>query len=268
MSLPGIAALSVPPFADDAFSRVLCVVAHPDDVEYGTSSAVGAWTARGIDVAYLLLTRGEAGMDASPPDRTRELRTQEQLRAAEAVGVTKVTFLDHPDGVLEYGLALRRDVARAIRQYRPDAVVVGSWEVEFTAGLNQADHRVAGLTALDAIRDAGNRWVFAEQLEEGLEPHAVRWLLVGGDARPTHGVDVTGAPLERGIASLEAHGQYLAGIPGHPPPRPMITGITALQGRAMGAAHAVLFRAFDFHSPPPIALEAMAAAASARPSSA
>jgi LmbE family N-acetylglucosaminyl deacetylase len=258
MSMPGAAVVRVPPFANDDFSRVLCVVAHPDDVEYGTSSAVAAWTARSIDVAYLLLTRGEAGMDASPPDRTRELRTREQLRASEVVGVTDVTFLDHPDGVLEYGLPLRRDIARTIRSYRPDAVVVGSWEVEFVAGLNQADHRVAGLAALDAVRDAGNRWVFPELLDDGLEPHSVRWLLVGGDERPTHGVDVTGEPLEAGIASLEAHGEYLAGIPGHPPPRPMITGITALQGRAMGVPHAVLFRAFDFQAPPPIALEAMA----------
>src|SRR3954452_11847644 len=261
MSVPAAAAVSVPPFADGAFSRVLCVVAHPDDVEYGTSSAVAAWTARGIDVAYLLLTRGEAGMDASVPDRTRELRTQEQLRAAEAVGVSEVTFLDHPDGVLEYGLALRRDIAREIRRGRPDAVLIGSWEIEFAAGLNQADHRVAGLAALDAVRDAGNRWVFPEQLDDGLEPHGVRWLLVGGDSRPTHGVDVSGEPLAKGVASLEAHGQYLAGIPGHPPPRPMITGITALSGRTMGVANAVLFRAYDFHAPPPIALEAMAAAA-------
>jgi LmbE family N-acetylglucosaminyl deacetylase len=132
---------------------------------------------------------------------------------------------------------------------------------EFVAGLNQADHRLAGLAAVDALRDAGNRWVFRELLDEGLEPWTVRWLLVGGDPRPTHGVDVTGEPLQRGIASLEAHGQYLAGIPGHPPPRAMITGITALQGRAMGVRHAVLFRAFDFAAPPPIALEAMRAAA-------
>jgi LmbE family N-acetylglucosaminyl deacetylase len=264
MSMPGAAAVRIPPFADDDFSRVLCVVAHPDDVEYGTSSAVAAWTARGIDVAYLLLTRGEAGMDALPPDRTRELRTREQQRACEVVGVSDLTMLDHPDGVLEYGLTLRRDIARKIREYRPDAVVVGSWEIEFVAGLNQADHRVAGLAALDAVRDAGNRWVFPELLDEGLEPHGVRWLLVGGDARPTHGVDITGDALEKGIASLEAHGEYLAGIPGHPPPRAMITGISAMQGGAMGVASAVLFRAFDFHAPPPIALEAMAAAERAR----
>src|SRR5262249_6537027 len=238
----------VPPFADDDFRRVLCVAAHPDDVEYGISSAVAAWTARGVDVAYLLLTWGEAGMDSSPPERTAQLRAEEQLAGSHAAGVTQVDFLDYPDGVLEYSLGLRRDIARVIRRRKPDAVVVGSWDVEFVGGLNQADHRVAGLAALDALRDAANRWVFPELLDEGLQPFSVRWLLVGGDPRPTHGVDVTGEPLERGIASLEAHAQYLAGIPGHPPPRPMVTGITALQGRAMGVPNAVLFRAWDFHA--------------------
>jgi LmbE family N-acetylglucosaminyl deacetylase len=246
------------PFPADAFHRVLCVVAHPDDVEYGTSSAVAAWTSQGAEVAYLLLTRGEAGMDASSPHLTAELRVREQVEGSTAVGVAQVDFLHHPDGVLVYSLELRRDIARAIRRFRPDAVLVGSWEVEFVAGLNQADHRVAGLAAIDAVRDAGNRWVFPELLEdEGLAPWSPRWLLVSGDSRPTHGVDVTGDPLERGIASLEAHREYLAGIPGHPPPRQMITGITALQGRRLGVPHAVLFRAFDFHAPPPIALEAM-----------
>jgi LmbE family N-acetylglucosaminyl deacetylase len=254
---------ALPPFPADAFERVLCVVAHPDDVEYGTSSAVAAWTSQGVDVAYLLLTRGEAGMDASSPAETAELRTREQIAASEAVGVSQVDFLDHPDGVLVYSVEMRRDIARVIRRYRPDAVLVGSWDVEFVAGLNQADHRVAGLAAADAVRDAGNRWVFPELLDEGLEPWSPRWLLVGGSDAPTHGVDVTGEPLERGIASLEAHGQYLAGIPGHPPPRLMISGITAVNGRQMGVANAVLFRAFDFHAPPAIALEAMRLAAEA-----
>ena len=250
----------IPPFAEDAFRRVLCVVAHPDDVEYGISSAVAAWTARGLEVAYLLLTRGEAGMDGSPPERTRKIRTEEQIAGSRAVGVTEVEFLDHPDGMLEYGVGLRRDIARVIRRRQPDAVVVGSWDVEFLGGLNQADHRVAGLAAVDALRDAGNRWVFPALLDEGLQPHSVRWLLVGADPRATHGVEVTGEPLERGIASLEAHAQYLAGIPGHPAPRMMVTGITAWHGRAMGVPNAVLFRAFDFQAPPPIAAEIMAAA--------
>ena len=254
-------AVAVQTLPADAFRRVLCVVAHPDDVEYGTSSAVAAWTRSGIDVAYLLLTRGEAGMDASPPEKTAELRVRDQVAGSLAVGVSTVDFLEYPDGVLVYSMDMRRDIARAIRSYRPDALVIGTWEVEFVAGLNQADHRVAGLAALDALRDAGNRWVFPELLDEGLEPWSTRWLLVSGDSRPTHGVDVSGDALQRGIASLEAHEAYLAGIPGHPPPRLMITAITAMQGRALGVPHAVLFRAYDFHAPPPIALEAMSQAA-------
>jgi LmbE family N-acetylglucosaminyl deacetylase len=246
---------ALPSLPDRSFRRVLCVVAHPDDVEYGTSAAVAAWTARGVDVAYLLLTRGEAGMDAVVPERTAALRMDEEVAAAAAVGVTRVQFLDHPDGVLQYGLDLRRDIARSIRSFQPDVVVVGAWEVEVSGTLNQADHRVAGLAAVDAVRDAANRWVFRELLDEGLEPWSVRWLLVAGEDRPTHGVDITGEPLDRGIASLEAHAQYLAGIPGHPAPKDLIPDFTASAGRVMGVANAVLFRVWDLQAPPDIDTE-------------
>lgn len=244
----------VSPFADDDFHRVLCVVAHPDDVEYGVSSAVAAWTARGVDVSYLILTRGEAGIDESPPERTAQLRTREQITGSHAVGVSQVYFLDFPDGVLEYSVDLRHEIARAIRRHKPDALAVGSWDIEVSGRLNQADHRVAGLATLDALRDAGNRWLYRGLLDEGLHPWSVRWLLVWGHPQPTHGVDVTGEPLERGIASLEAHAEYLASISisGHPGPRPLITGTTASQGRMMGVPNAVLFRAWDFHAPRPV----------------
>ena len=41
---------------------VLAVVAHPDDMEYGASVAVAKWASEGIEVNYLLLTHGEAGI--------------------------------------------------------------------------------------------------------------------------------------------------------------------------------------------------------------
>jgi len=249
----------LPRLPDDSFQRVLCVAAHPDDIEYGTSSAVAVWTSRGVEVAYLMLTRGEAGMDARTPDDTRTLRTAEQIAAGTAVGVSEIEFFDYPDGMMELSLGLRRDISRAIRKFRPDVVLTGSWEVEFVAGLNQADHRVAGMATLDAVRDAGNRWVFPELIEEGLEPWSVRWLLVPGHTEPTHGVEVTGEPLERGIAALEAHREYLAGIPGHPPARLMLTMITKMQGAAIGANNAVLLRAWDFQAPPPMVADLLAA---------
>jgi LmbE family N-acetylglucosaminyl deacetylase len=158
--------------------------------------------------------------------------------------------------MLVYSLDLRRDISRAIRRFQPDVVVCGSWDVEFVAGLNQADHRAAGLACVDAVRDADNTWVFPElAAAEGLQKWAVSWLLVAGDNRPTHGVDVTGEPLARGIASLEAHAGYLADLPGHPAPRDLIAGLTGGQGTALGVSNAVLFRAYNLRgggpTPPP-----------------
>ncbi len=229
---------------DEDFHRVLCVVAHPDDVEYGTSAAVAEWTARGVEVAYLLLTSGEAGMQR-PPAETGPLRAEEQRAACAAVGVERLQILNHPDGVLVYSLDLRRDIARVIRQFRPDAVVTGSWEIEPGYGLNQADHRAAGLATLDAVRDADNTWVFPELAQtEGLAKWGTTWLLASGHSRPSHGVAVSQESVARAVASLQAHRAYLADLPDHPRPQEFIPAMLAEQGDALGTRHGVLFRAW------------------------
>lgn len=233
-------------FSLDGIETALCVVAHPDDVEYGTSAAVAAWIDRGVEVHYLLLTSGEAGMQR-PPEEIGPLRAKEQQNACDAVGVKSLEILDFPDGMLEYSLEMRKAIARVIRRIRPNVVLTMTWDVEPSWGLNQADHRAAGLAAADAVRDADNTWVFPElAAEEGLENWGTDWLLVAGSATPTHFVDVTGEPLERGIASLEAHAEYLAALPDHPAPQDMLTEISAETGKAAGGvAAAIGFRAFE-----------------------
>lgn len=232
-------------FPLDGIERALCVVAHPDDVEYGTSAAMAAWIDRGVDVHYLLLTSGEAGMQR-PTEEVGPLRAKEQQAACDAVGVTSLEILDFPDGMLEYSLSMRKAIARVIRRIRPNAVLTMTWDVEPSWGLNQADHRAAGLAAADAVRDADNTWVFGElATDEGLEKWGADWLLVGGVKEPTHFVDVTGDPLERGIASLEAHAEYLAALEDHPAPRDMLTEISAQSGRDCGVANAITFRAYQ-----------------------
>ena len=228
---------------DHEFTRVLCVVAHPDDMEYGASAAVHRWTQAGVEVAYLLLTSGEAGMQ-SPPDVVGPLRALEQRQACDAVGVSELTILDHPDGMLQPDLDLRRSIAREIRRFRPDVVVTGTWEEEVDWGLNQADHRAAGLATLDACRDADNTWVFPElAADEGLAKWGPTWLLVHGHTRPTHGVELADADVAAAVASLSAHKAYLADLPDHPQPADFILGMLQGQGQALGAAHAMLFRA-------------------------
>lgn len=233
---------------DEQWARVLCVVAHPDDLEYGTSAAVASWTRRGVEVAYLLLTSGEAGMSAHPRE-TGPLRAREQREACETVGVQDLTVLEHSDGHLEYGLDLRRDIARRIREFRPDAVITTTFEVEAFGGLNQADHRAAGLAAIDAVRDADNAWVFPDLAEAGLEPWHTRWILISGREDPTHGVEVSGADVDRGVASLLCHRAYLADLPGHPDPGEFIPMIMRGDGELLGAEFAVAFRGYDLGEP-------------------
>src|SRR5690625_4973777 len=205
----------LPALAEDDVQRGLCIVAHPDDMEYGASAAVAAWTGAGVEVSYLLLTRGEAGM-AEPPEEVASLRAREQQRACDIVGVSQLRLLDHPDGMLTSSLELRRDIARVVRQVRPDLVVTANFDVEAYGGLNQADHRVAGLAAVDGSRDAANPWVHRELCEvEGLEPWKARALLIAGHPEPTHAKTVGAEHTQAAVDSLTAHEAYLRHIGDH-----------------------------------------------------
>ncbi|WP_020671342.1 PIG-L deacetylase family protein [Amycolatopsis nigrescens] len=192
------------------WQRALAVVAHPDDLEYGSSGAIARWTGKGREVRYLLACRGEAGIDGLAPEECAEVREREQLASAAVVGVREVEFLDHQDGVIEYGVPLRRDIAAAIRRHRPQLVITTNYQQTWEGGWpNTPDHRNVGQAVLDAIGDAGNRWIFRDL---GLEPWGgVRWLAVHGSPNITHAEDVTDT-MDLAVASLLEHRAYLAGL--------------------------------------------------------
>lgn len=222
--------------------RILVVVAHPDDAEYGTSAAVAQWTSSGIEVGYLLLTAGEAGMQRTPQE-AGPLRAEEQRRACDTVGVERLTILDFPDGTLEASMELRLAIAREIRTFRPDAVVCGSGALMVPWGIDHADHRAAGIATIDAVRDADNRWVFPELIrDEDLAPWGTTWLLLTG-SEPTHYVAINHTGVNRAIASLSAHEAYLADLPWHPAPQDAIPQMLQAQGALAGVPHAVTFAA-------------------------
>ena len=227
-------------FPED-WQTALAIVAHPDDLEYGAASAVAKWTAQGKGVVYLMVSRGEAGIDGMRPPEVGPLRSQEEINAARAVGVDVVEFLEHPDGIIEYGLPLRRDISRAIRRHRPDVILTLSHHLQFPSGhLNMADHRHVGLAVFDAARDAGNRWVFPELLDEGLEPWGgVRFVAVFGPAGSTHGIDVTGY-WEQGLESLRQHKVYLENLgPSAANTFDFLTAHAVESGQVFGCQYAV-----------------------------
>lgn len=98
---------------------VLCVGAHPDDIEIGMGGTVAGMVRRGSAVAFLDLTDGEPTPHGTPHTRVEEAR-----RAAEALGVEERITLDLPNRSLADTPEARAKVAEVIRRLRPDVMFV------------------------------------------------------------------------------------------------------------------------------------------------
>ena len=228
---------------DEDWERAVAIVAHPDDLEYGAASAVARWTAQGKDVSYVLATRGEAGIDGMAPQDAGPVREEEQRRSAARVGVIHVEFLGHPDGSVEPGMALRHDLAGALRRLRPEVVLTMNFELTWgeDGSVNHADHRAVGLATLDACRDAANRWMFPDLGEPW---QGIKVVYVAGTSAPTHFVDVT-ETIAAGVASLREHQAYIDGLGTDFDPDEFLRNIAGFGGMAAGCEYAVLVQAFQ-----------------------
>ena len=197
---------------DSEVQRALCVMAHPDDVDFGSAGTVAAWVKQGIEVSYCLVTDGDAGgFDPSVPRADiAGIRRAEQTAAANEIGVTDLTFLGYPDGRLEPTLELRRDISRVIRQKRPDRVICQSPERNYQRIFaSHPDHLAAGEATLCAVYpDARNPFTFTELLDEGWEPWTVREVWMGAFTNPNRYVDITDT-VELKLAALRRHESQL-----------------------------------------------------------
>ena len=191
--------------------RVLAVVAHPDDVDYGSAGTIAQWTSRGVEVAYCIATYGDAGgFDDTPREQMAALRESEQRAAAAAVGVTDVTFLGYPDGQLAVSYELRRDISRQIRRVRPQLILTASPVRNFRrAAASHPDHlAIAEATLCAVYPDARNPFAHPELLaEEGLDAWAVPEVWMTGGVEADHWVDITDA-FELKLAALRAHASH------------------------------------------------------------
>ena len=229
------------PMPED-WERAVAVVAHPDDLEYGAASAVARWTGQGKHVSYVLASRGEAGIAGMDPAVVAPLRVDEELRGAALVGVSDVAFLDHVDGLIEYGLPLRRDLAAAFRRLRPDVVLTMSFDLTWgeDGPVNHADHRAVGLAVLDACRDAANEWVFTDA---GPRCDTIRDAYVIATGNPTHFVDVTDT-IDAGVASLREHQAYIDGLGTDFDPDEFLRNMAGFTGLGAGVDYAVGMRRY------------------------
>lgn len=193
---------------DGDIERILVVTAHPDDVDFGAGGTVATWTDKGIAVSYCIVTDGDAG--GFDPSVARSemptIRRNEQTAAASVLGVDDLHWLGYPDGRVEVGLGLRRDIARVIRKVRPQRVACHSpqrnWDRIYAS---HPDHLAVGEAALCAVYpDARNDFTFTELMDEGLEAWVVPevWMMTPPD--PNTWVDTTDA-LARKVKALLCH---------------------------------------------------------------
>lgn len=198
------------PLEETAVERVLAVGAYPDDLDFGAAGTLATWVRAGVQVAYCIVTDGDAG--GFDPAVARSdipgIRRAEQVAAAAAVGVTDVTFLGHRDGQVVPDLALRRDIARQIRRFRPQRVLTHSPERTFERVFaSHPDHLSTGEATLRAVYpDARNAFAFPELADEGLDAWTVQemWLQGGPPERTNRWVDATDT-FEAKLDALRAH---------------------------------------------------------------
>jgi len=185
-------------------AQVMVVTPHPDDAEFGVAGTVARWTGEGKDVIYVVCTNGDKGTTDPnmKPDELAKIREKEQLAAAKLLGVREVVFLGYPDQTLEDTPEFRKDIVRLIRKYKPETVVTADLYRRY---LWHRDHRITSRVTLDAVFPyARDLLAYPDLLEEGLQPHKVKEVLLWGAEEPNYRSDITDT-FDIKIAALRCH---------------------------------------------------------------
>lgn len=203
MSATSTHPISIDPDLSD-YSRVMVVVAHPDDAEFSCAGTIAKFTEAGMHVVFVLCTSGDKGTsrrDISSYELAA-MREAEQLEASRRLGVAETVFLRQRDGELTPDMAFREMIVRQIRIHRPDILITHD---PFRPYALHPDHRAVGITAVDSVYPtARDPLYFPEHLREGLEPHKVAELWLYGSETPDTFIDVS-ATFQRKIEALKAH---------------------------------------------------------------
>jgi LmbE family N-acetylglucosaminyl deacetylase len=198
----------VTPLPDSEIQRILVVMAHPDDCDFGAGGTIAQWTSQGIHVSYCIITNGDQGGEESgiPLEEMAQVRQKEQRDAGKALGVHDITYLNYRDGWLAPSMELRKDIVKAIRIAKPDRLVCQSPERNYERVFaSHPDHLAAGETAVQAVYpDARNPFAFTDLKAAGFEPWRVREVWMTGTPNPNHFVDIT-ETFDKKIAALHAH---------------------------------------------------------------
>jgi LmbE family N-acetylglucosaminyl deacetylase len=191
----------------------LAISPHPFDNEWGVAGTIARWTKEGKDVVYVICTNGDKGSSDTnvKAEDLAKAREQEQLEAARILGVREVIFLGYPDLELEYTPEFRKELLRLLLLYRPEIVV--TCDPYHMLYMSNPDHRVTGRAVLDAIWPcalAPN--TYRDLLDQGLQPHKVKQILLWAAGQPNCKYDITGT-FDTKMAAIRCHKTQVSVLP-------------------------------------------------------
>jgi LmbE family N-acetylglucosaminyl deacetylase len=192
---------------------LLVIAAHPDDPEFGIAGTVARMVKEGKEVIYVICTSGNKGSSDSEMTMAKlaAIREQEQLAAANVLGVKKVVFLGHDDQSLEDTPEFRKEIVRQIRTFKPQVVATSD---PYRRYIWHRDHRIVGQVVLDAVFPfARDSMAYPDLMKMGLEPHKVKEVLLWGTEQPDYISDITDT-YEIKLRALHCHHSQLDH---HPP---------------------------------------------------
>ena len=184
-------------------ASALAIGAHPDDVEFGCGGVLAKWALDGCVVHHLVCTDGSKGtwdpdVDVAALAARRQEEQREAARRLAGANAGEVRFLGRVDGELDSDLVTRGEVARTIRELRPQVVLGHDPWKRYRL---HPDHRHAGLLACDGIVAARDPHFFRDH---DIAHHRPDALLLWEADEPDHAEDVSSA-LDRKLAALHAH---------------------------------------------------------------
>jgi LmbE family N-acetylglucosaminyl deacetylase len=184
-------------------TSALAIGAHPDDVEFGCGATLAKWADHGCIVHHLICTDGSKGTwnpdaDIAALALTRQAEQREAARRLGGASAGTVIFLGHVDGELDSSLANRGEIARVIRELRPEVILGHDPWKRYRL---HPDHRHAGLLACDGVVAARDPHFFRDH---GLDAHRPKALLLWEADQPDHVEDVSDY-VDRKLDALAAH---------------------------------------------------------------
>lgn len=195
-------------------AQIMVISPHPDDAEYGVAGTIPRWTKEGKEVVYIVCTSGDKGTSDInvEPQELAKIREEEQMAAANLLGVREVIFLRHADQCLEDTPEFRKELVRLIRLYRPEIVVTAD---PYRRYIWHRDHRITGQVVLDAVFPyARDPHSYPDLMKEKLYPHKVKEILFWASEDANYRSDVT-KTFHLKLAALRCHKSQVGHVPPH-----------------------------------------------------